>query len=304
MKRIVRNWFSEAAGAALLLLALTLAVMCAAAPVALAAPKGIFATFAQCPTERPGVTLCLHAEMVGGMFAIGKLSVPITRPLVVQDGTVPTGRANLNEYFLSPPVNGQGIAPNELEIPGGMKAILQCPQAGCRGPSGSVIPNTVVATIETAVSPANPGILDLAAAIEERRSALTLPVRVQLHNSLLGSACYLGSATHPIELRATTGTTNPPLPNKPITGSLGQFASVFENGYELDSLTNVKLVDNAFSVPVAQGCGGQLAWLVDAEIDQALGLESTPGHNTGILMGAIQLAEVEAVLASAAFPGK
>jgi hypothetical protein len=305
--RIVRNGDARrrpaVARVSLLLLALTLALMFAVASIALAVPKGIFARFAQCPTGKPGMALCLHAQVTGGAFAIGKLSIPIARPIVIQDGALPAGGANLNEYFLSPAANGESIPSNELAIPGGLQGILQCPQAGCRGPSGGIEPNAVFATIETAASPANPGILNMAAAVEERNPVLTLPIRVQLHNSLLGSACYLGSVAHPIELRLAVGTTSPPPPNKPISGTLGQIVGIFEDGYELTSIASAKLVDNAFSVPVAQGCGEQLASLIDFEIDQVLGLESRAGHNTAILTSALQLAEVEAVLASAAFPG-
>jgi hypothetical protein len=289
--------------AGLISLALSTALMLAVVSVALAAPKGIFARFAQCPAGKPGMGLCLHAEVTGGTFAIGKTSIPIVRPIVVQDGALPTGGANFNEYFLSPPASGESIPSNELEIPGGLRGILQCPQAGCRGPSGNIAPNAVFATIETATSPANPGTLNMAAAAEARGVALTLPVRLQLRNSLLGSACYLGSTAHPIELRLTAGTTSPPPPNKPIAGTLGHAVGKVEDGYELSSYAGAELVDNTFSVPVAQGCGGQLASLVDSEIDQALGLESRAGHNTAILTSTLQLAEVEAVLASAAFPG-
>jgi hypothetical protein len=40
------------------------------------------------------------------------------------------------------------------------------------------------------------------------------------------------------------------------------------------------------------------------EIDRVLGLESPAGRNTAILKAALHIAEVEAVLASEAFPGK
>jgi hypothetical protein len=295
---------SGAARTSLALLVMILALMCAAASAALAVPKGIFAKYAQCPTGRPGMALCLHAEIIGGTFAIGKISIPIARPIVIQDGTLPTGGADPNEYFLSPAANGESIPSNELELPGGLQAILQCPQAGCRGPSGKILPNTVFATIESAASPADPGILNLANAVFSEGTTLTLPIRLQLHNSQLGNACYLGSAAHPIELRLTTGTTSPPLPNKPITGTFGRGGESVEDNYSSFSYTGGKLVDNAFSVPVAQGCGESLSWLIDPEIDQALGLESRAGHNTAILLSTVQLAEVEAVLASAAFPGK
>jgi hypothetical protein len=288
----------------LILSGLSLAAMLAVASTAFAAPKGIFARFAQCPAGRPGVALCVHAEITSGVFVIGKVSIPIAKPILIQYGGIKAGGANNNEYLLSAPLSGEGISANELALPGGLQAVLQCPQAGCHGPSGSPVPNAVFARIETAASPANPGILNLAAAIEERGAALTLPVRLQLYNPALGKACYLGSATHPIELRLTDGATSPPPPNKSITGALGEPATIFEDGYEVTSLAGGKFVDNSFSVPVAQGCGEQLAWLVDPEIDRALGLESTAGHNTASLMSTLQMADTEAVLASEAFAGK
>jgi hypothetical protein len=307
IKRVMKNdarWRSGVVRAGLTSFALTLALMFAVASVALAAPKGIFAKFAQCPAGRAGVALCLHAEINGGVLSVGKVSIPINRPMVIQYGAVPIGGVNFNEYSLSPANNGESITANELEIPGGLRAVLHCPQVGCRGPSGAVAPNAVSARIETAASPTNPGFFDTAAVVELQGAALTLPIRLQLYNSLLGKACYVGSAAHPIELRLTAGTTSPPLPNKPISGTLGPPTSMFEDGYELTSIASARLVDNAFSVPVAEGCGEQLAWLFDVEVDQAVGLQSPAGRNAAILTSALQVAEVEAVLASATFPGR
>jgi hypothetical protein len=286
-------------------LASALGLALALAPMALGAPKGVFARFAQCPTRATGVALCLELEVTGGMFSIGKESVPIERPILLRGGAVPTGSANFNEYFLVAPTNGQSIvSANELELPGGLQALLGCTGKACYGPYGASAPNAVVATIQLATSPANRAIFDLAAAVEERGTAVRLPVRVQLHNPLLGSACYLGSEAQPIQLRLTDGTTSPPSPNRPIAGTLGRATSEIEHGYEAVSVTGVGLVDNIFSVPVAKGCGGSLAFLIDPEIDRVLGLESPAGHNTAILKGAMHMAEVQGVLASEVFPGK
>jgi hypothetical protein len=298
------RWRRGVARTSVVAVALTLTLSLAVASVTLAAPKGIFTRFAQCSTGAPNIGLCEHAEITGGVFTIGKISMPISRTIVIQGGALKTGGSNFNEYFLSPATNGESISSNELVIPGGLQAILQCPQAGCRDPSGSLATNGVSATLETAASPGNPGIHTLAAALEERGAAFTIPIRLQLRNSLLGGACYLGSAAHPIELRLTSGATSPPAPNKPITGTLGQGSSTVENGYEVGSFVGGKLVDNAFSVPVAQGCGEKAAWLTDLEIDHTLGLESPAGHNTAILVSAFQIAEAEAVVASASFPDK
>jgi hypothetical protein len=285
-----------------IVLALAMGLLFAFASVALAAPKGIFAKFSQCPTGKPGVALCQYLEVTGGGFSIGKTSIPIERELVIQGGAVPTGGADFNEYFLVAATNGGIIAGNELQIPGGLQGLLGCSPEGCRSPSGSRVPNAVIATIEPVASPTNREIFNLGAAVEEKGRAVTLPVQMQLHNALLGSACYIGSEAQPIELRLTDGTTSPPPPAKAISGTLGKFGSEMEDGYEAVSAVGVTLVDNTFSVPPARGCGGSSASLIDPAIDQKLGLVSPAGRNTAILKGVLHIAEVEDVLGSEALP--
>ncbi len=281
-----------------------LAVTLAIASVAVATPRGVFARFAQCPTREPGVALCQRLEVNGGVLSIGKTSVPIERPILVQGGAVHASRVNYNEYFLVAPTSGEIIPPNELAVAGGLQALLGCPLAGCRSPSGGTVPNMVYASIESASGLTSKGIFNLAAAAEEKGPAVTLPVRVQLRNPMLGSQCYLGSEAHPIEMQLTDGTTRPPLPNKPITGALGVAASEIEGESEALTATGLTFVDNTFSVPAAKGCGGSLAFLIEPELNRALGLESPAGHNTAILKGVLHIAEAEAVLASEAFPSK
>ena len=97
----------------------------------------------------------------------------------------------------------------------------------------------------------------------------------------------------------TPGGTHPPAPNKPIRGSEGHFYEEFENRLEFDYFSLAELVDNAFSVPAAEGCGGQFSSLVDPIVDAKLGLPSKAGHNTAILDArALDVAYVENVLLS------
>jgi hypothetical protein len=273
-----------------------------AASLAMGAPRGIFAKFAKCPVGAPNVRQCIYGEITGGTFAVGRTSVPINRTIVLQAGAERTNQLGLNEYFLVPATDGRAISANELVIPGGLQDMLGCSQEGCRTPGGRIVTNTVTASIELAASRTNPGILRMIAALFGEAPGLILPVQLQLHNRLLGSACYIGSEAHPIELRLTDGTTSPPPPNKPITGEFGTAREEEENGWALLAVTGMTLVDNAFSMPVARGCGEGLAPLVDVEIDRALGLESPGGHNTAILAAKLDLATREAVLASEAFP--
>jgi hypothetical protein len=286
---------------------------------AFAAPTGVFAAFAQCPTGIPGVALCQYVEVMGGEVVVGPLQIPVDRPIVLQGGAIPTGGPNFNEYFVLPAANGESFSPTELDVPGGLASLIGCPSftedgtgdsrhrhhrhdpcSRFRDREGS----RVSAMIEGVAGPMNPAILNLAALAEEKGPALTFPARIHLKSPLLGESCYLGSESSPIELHLTDGTTSPPPPNQPITGKLGRQTSEVEEGYEASTVSEEALVDNSFSVPPAEGCGGELSSVIDPLIDHTLGLESPAGHNTIILNATNKAAFAEAVLASETFPTK
>ena len=125
-------------------------------------------------------------------------------------------------------------------------------------------------------------------------TAMQLPVKVHLENPFLGSECYVGSSSNPLIWNLTTGTTNPPAPNKPITGSTG-VAEFLEEGSIL-ALKGAKLVDNKWSAPGATGCGGFLVELIlDPIINSASGLPAAAGRNTAILNNTINVASAFAV---------
>jgi hypothetical protein len=132
-------------------------------------------------------------------------------------------------------------------------------------------------------------------------TALTLPVRVHLENSFLGSGCYIGSKAHPVVVEFTTGTTSPPAPNKPITGKVGEIETK-ESG-NIIIVNNNSLVNNSFAAPEAEGCGSQILFglftgLIDKAVGSEVGLPSAAGNNTAILNGKQELADVAAVKAS------
>jgi PPE-repeat protein len=127
-------------------------------------------------------------------------------------------------------------------------------------------------------------------------TALSLPVKVHLENPFLGSSCYVGSNAHPIVIDFTTGTTAPPLPNKPITGNAGEFE--FNETFTLLTVKNNSLVNNTFAAPGSEGCGGIFSFLIDPIINSKLGLPAASGYNTAILKGTLKAASAEAVKAS------
>lgn len=282
---------------------LPLAALVAAAP-ALATPKGIFKRFSDCPVSTPGVVLCQYAETTGGEFSIGSTKVPINKPIVLQGGGIETGK--LNEYFLVPATDGNSLSKVELNVPGGLTGLINCEEikgsgiweiierASCKAIFENKVTG-VTATTELAASASNPAILSVVDLFFETGTALTLPVKVHLKNPLLGESCYIGSEAKPVQLHLTSGTTSPPEPNKPIKGKAGELIVEEEFGGEIDVLKENSIVDNAYSAPAVEGCGGFFSFLINPIINSKIGLPSAAGHNTAILNGTLWAATAESV---------
>ena len=289
-------------------------VSLAAASPAMAQPKGIFSIFANCPLGTikalgvpPGDALCQDGLTTSGEFAIGSTKVPISKTLTLEGGAIPTG--NEEEYFLLPGANGVSLSKTELNVPGGLLDLINCEEIKGekllekleRGTCKAIFENKttgVTATTEVVANERNPAILNTANLAFGEGTAITLPVRVHLKNPLLGSGCYIGSESSPIELHLTTGTTSPNPPNKPIKGKVGKESNEKEFGHFLLKLKENSLVDNAFSVPTAEGCGELLSFIIDPIVDSKLKLPSADGNNTAILNGELNTATAEAVEAS------
>lgn len=277
---------------------------------ALAAPKGIFSVFSNCPVSVPGVALCQYGQITGGELSIGNTKVPVNKTITLQGGALPTGE--LNRYYILPATNGESLSKVELEVPGGLLGSGRCGKAasddrrgwldrlrqGLCGRRGDNRLTAVTVTTEVVANEKDPAFLDVAAFVFEEGAAFVLPTRLHLKNPLLGNNCYIGSEANPIRLQLTTGTTSPPPPNTPIKGKAGSAKEEEENSHALLATTEVALVDNSFSVPVAEGCGGALSFLVDPMLDHKFGLPSAAGHNTLILEGGFKLADTTEVIAS------
>jgi hypothetical protein len=278
-----------------------------AASSALATPKGIFAVFQYCPTGTPGVVLCQFGQTTSGEFTIGSTTVPINQTITLQGGAISTGKTN--QYFLVPATNGESLSKTELNVPGGLLGI-NCSEIKGEGPLAKKARKAceavfegkllgVTATTELVASATNPAILDVGALFAEEGTAITLPVRLHLKNPLLGSGCYIGSESSPVQLHLTTGTTSPPEPNKPISGTRGTFeVEEDEEGREVDVLRENSLVDNAFSSPAAEGCGGKFSSIIDPIVNKKLSLPAAAGHNTAILSGTLKTATAQSVVES------
>lgn len=261
-------------------------------------PKGAYAVFADCPLSNPNVEVCLFAKTESGKFVIGKETVPIVNPQILQGG-IKNFFSESEEFVGAEDGNTLPKAPQK--VPGGLSGLVKCNEISNfleRIACEIVFENGLTgvnATTELAApaSSIKPHVINL---LEGTGTALSLPVKVHLENPFLGSGCFVGSNAHPIVIDLTTGTTSPPPPNEPISGKPGELS--FSEGEQLLTIKNNSLVNNSFAAPEAEGCGGLFAFLIDPIIDSRLGLPSAAGHNTAVLNGTLETASAEAVKAS------
>ncbi len=270
-------------------------------------PTGDFVAFKQCP-RFTGAYLCLHAETLSGSVTLHKQTVPINEdkkhPIVLQGG-IKVNPATGAETFMAA-LNGETLSKTPQNVPGGLSGLVNCTEIKGggflevleRGSCKLIFENktTGVSAVTELAKPASEVIINTTALEIGEGVALGLPVKIKLENTLLGSECYVGSSSHPVNLNLTTGTTSPAAPNKPITGK-GGFVH-FKDEFELAEITENTLVNNEFSAPEATGCGGIFAFLIDPIIDSKLGLPSPDGYNTAIENNTIKEAGAESVIAS------
>jgi hypothetical protein len=279
----------------------TLLVALSIASPAGATPKGIFSVFRGCPASelkgRSENPICVYAQVAGGRLTIGRTMVPIDRTITIQAG----GLNAAEGWDLVPPSGGTIMSKAPLEVPGGLNGLVQCGAIGGRvaqASCGAADGTEVTATIEVVPASSAPAFVSVSGLFGEK-PLLLFPARVHLGNAFLGNSCYIGSGSHPIMLEMTFWATTPPAPNIPISGQRGKLEQEEENGLEALVLSGNSLVDNAFSVPAAEGCAGQLSSLVDPMLDAKLGLPSKAGHNTAILdLPALDLAIAENIVKS------
>jgi hypothetical protein len=273
----------------LLLAGVVLAAMLVPASSASAALTGELVKFAKCPFSNAAVELCVTAESDAGSFKMGSKTVPIVNKVILQGGAVPVETGNifgpLNFVGAS---DGNTLSKTPQPVPGGLLGVTApswWPQI-LKDLFNETINNGftgVQATVELA-GPASAIKLNLINVLTGSGTGLGMPVKVKLSNPFLGNSCYIGSNSNPIQLNMTTGTTSPPPPNTPITGSPGELGSS-EEGIIVFNKNN-KLVDNSFAAPGANGCGGFLfSWLVDPFVNSIVGVPSAAGTNTAILEG-------------------
>lgn len=245
------------------IVAAAIAAFAMLAPLAQAdTPKPGYTQFAGCPSpkEDPKVEFCIRSTVKGGHFQMGSKDVPITNPITVSGGAYPDGSLHATSKG--------GMTVVKQKVPGGVVGLTGLTWLLELFGSEAL---TLYAATELAGQP-NIG------------ETLSLPIKVHLINPVLGNNCYVGSVSNPIKLNMTTGTTSPPPPNKPITGT-------FPEEFHVDALgiihaNKAKYVDNSFAAPGASGCTltlfGFIPISINGLVNSQSGLPSAAGKNETI----------------------
>lgn len=273
----------------LFLAAVLAALMLVPASSASAALTGEYARFQTCPLSNPEIGVCLSAESTGGVFTVGKKTVPLVNEVRLRGGLITPEGLTGPATFVAP-TDGVVISNSPQPVPGGLLGVTApgwWPKF-LRDLFNKSINNGftgVTSTVQLA-GPASAIKVSFINALTGAGPAFAMPVKVKLSNPFLGSNCYIGSNSNPIQLNLTTGTTSPPPPNEPITGFAGEGGNIEE---KILFLKKNKLVDNAFAAPGANGCGGLFSFLIDPFVDSIVGTPSAAGTNTAILEGTTYL---------------
>jgi hypothetical protein len=280
---------SIAAGVMAALAALVLA------PAALASshhPTGEYEQFGECPLSRESISDCIYSVSSAGAFKIGSKEVPLVNPVTLQGGA--EGFGEETQFYGAE--NGDTLSKTPQPVPGGLLGIVAPKSwpiwiqnwfnnAINEGLTG------VNATVE--LTGPSKGLTDISLntlnLLFEEGTALGLPVKIKLSNAILGSHCYIGSDSHPVQINFTSGTSGA------LTGSAGEFS--YNESFTIATITGGKLVDGTYAAPEADGCGGIFSFLVDPLVNSILGLPASSG-NSAYLEGVIQDATSAAVKAS------
>lgn len=210
-----------------------------------------FPNFSDCPSAGlPSGSACVDIQSQSGELEIKGFHVPLDHSLEIR------GALDQSLHFI-PPAGTNGFFAQPVNVPGGLLGI-ELPLSL----------NLVLATAELAGSPSD-------IEIHPGDATIRLPLKVRLSNPLIGSNCHIGSDSHPVWVHLIPGTTEPPPPNQPISGSVGRLQFVPPNVLEI---LGTLVVENAFAIPGAQECGG--LGLIDLLIDAKLQLPSAAGNNS------------------------
>lgn len=272
-----------------------LAMLAFASMAAANNPKGEYAQFKECPyTSNPKVNDCVYSVSGGGFFLVGSKNVPLKNPVTLQGGYEGTGE----EIKFYGAETGNTLSKTPQPVPGGLLGITAptwWPKS-LQNWFNEQIANGftgVNATVELA-GPTKGYLPNVHLSTENlifgEGTALGLPVKIHLENSILGSNCYIGSNSSPVQIEFTTGKSGK------LTGNPGTVS--FNPSFTITTVSGGKLVNNTFAAPGASGCGGIFSFLIDPLVNSIIGIPAASGTNQAVLEGKLQDASAEATKAS------
>jgi hypothetical protein len=255
--------------------------------------RGDWAAFTRCPVDASAMlaatgqtpkgsgssALCVAANSPSGSIKLGNTTAT-TGDTNLQAGLA--GSFSKGFPIVSPA--GGAVVAAPVNVPGGLLGLI-CPSstpviaAICQEVVNSPL-NTVTAVVQPAGRPSH---FNFGAGLAVGEPILTLPVKVQLQNSILGSGCYIGSNSDPIVLKPENLVT-PTVTSQRFdkNGTPDPSKGVLE-----DVTATGSQGDNSFSVPGATGCGGLLSSVIDPVLNAKEGLPSPAGSNSLVLDNAV-----------------
>jgi hypothetical protein len=256
-------------------------------------PKGEYAQFNECPLNRATITDCVYSVTAGGSFTIGTKTVPIVNPVTLQGGFEGEGE----EVQFYGAENGDTLSKTPQPVPGGLLGITAptwWPKFIQDWFNNQI--NEGLTGVNATVELTGPtkGLTNIKLSTENllirKGTALGLPVKIHLANAILGSGCYVGSEGSPLQINTTTGKSGS------LEGAVGKLE--FNKAFTITTISGGRLVNNTFTAPGANGCGGIFSFLIDPLVNSILGLPAGEGKNSAILEGKLQDGLAEAVKAS------
>ncbi|HEY4276691.1 MAG TPA: hypothetical protein VGM91_00650 [Conexibacter sp.] len=220
-----------------------------------ASAEAAFPNFSGCNQSITDFGGCLNIQSRSGSLDIKGFTVPLGDSIEVR-GSVTQPDAG---FRFTAARGTSGFIARPIQVPGGILGI-DFPIPG----------NAVTATAVLAGSPSD-------IRVDLPTISLSLPIKLELQNPLIGPLCRIGTDSNPVHLNLITGTTNPAPPNRPITGAIGT-SNISATGITITGNVNV---DNGFAIPGASNCGLGIG-LINTLIDAKLKLPSAGGNNTMI----------------------
>lgn len=240
-------------------------------------PTGEFSQFRYCPLDRKTISDCIYSVSNAGSITIGNRTAPIKNPVILQGGAEGSGE-NVQFYGAE---GAETLSRSAQKVPGGLTDVAPLPwwPKSFREWFSRQIDEGVTEVKSTLVLATPPTSIKLSTEnlLNQEKTALGLPVKIKLDNPILGSNCYIGSSSNPVQIEFTTGKSGATKGSPGIVNFNKQYTHV--------TLDNARIVNGRFAAPRAEGCGGIFSSLIDPLVNSVLDLPAAPGRSRAILAG-------------------